>query len=873
MSQGDKGSGSSTGPSRWRHLRVVMIVAMVGSALIGLHGQVRAAGHLSEFPVPTSNTSPEQIAPGPDGNLWFTDEGHSEIGRVTPSGTITEPPIPTSDTPPLDITAGPDGNLWATTGGGVIERITLSGTITKFRIPSSASWPGDIPGDITVGPDGNLWFSEYYDPNIGRITPSGIITEFPIPTVGAGVRGITSGPDGNLWFTEFYGDKIGRITPSGIVTEFSIPTHDGLLDGDPNDIAAGPDGNLWFTEGGPSKIGRITPSGTITEFPTPTIGSGPVGITAGPDGNLWFTEFLGDKIGRITPSGTITEFSITYASAPVDITAGPDHNLWFTEYLGNKIGRLNPPAPSPPSAIKLSPLSQSCMPPCALEVEATVTDVEGNPVPGIPVTFNVRSGPDKGINESHVTPSDGTAVLFVTLKTSGTDTVQASFTDAKGFVHVSNQVTLTATPCLTVSSAAQSDFHAAYAGWSVTGSVSARAGLTVNDLTLGNRYMASRISIPYMEITLPSSYAPHTWRRFRLQPGGDQYSHGTFVAHTELISPPRICQLPRDPHSTPATKEKPNFPPQPLDELAINADYGVWFDHQSIATPAPLVISQVYKFYAPFDENNHEYDLQNGLACEPSQEVGGVLSTTGLHCAKWKPLVFFTYRRGAGTQAVLPSITVPYLLNFAPDHKYVQGTVLIHDCNRAEFATRPHVCVPHAGAYPNDFTMSTSKEIVANVLADGHAEEWDNVHLTAEKHVGAPTRPPGCLECVHIHWRWGTFTLGLLPWNDDPRAKALYGDGKPLLCDVGKVNPTTNCNTDQTVDVALVNDRYRIENVDDFRSTVDGLNGQKYGEGNALGPYVIGNPKPNILLWYVATATKENHDVFFAHGGFFDTNG
>ena len=36
--------------------------------------------------------------------------------------------------------------------------------------------------------------------------------------------GITTGPDGNLWFTEFGAGKIGRITPSGSITEFPIPT-------------------------------------------------------------------------------------------------------------------------------------------------------------------------------------------------------------------------------------------------------------------------------------------------------------------------------------------------------------------------------------------------------------------------------------------------------------------------------------------------------------------------------------------------------------------------------------------------------------------------------------------------------------------------
>ena len=64
------------------------------------------------------------------------------------------------------------------------------------------------------GPDGNLWFTENdaVSNAIGKITPSGLITEYTIPTSGSNPFGITVGPDGNLWFTEEFGDKIGVIT-------------------------------------------------------------------------------------------------------------------------------------------------------------------------------------------------------------------------------------------------------------------------------------------------------------------------------------------------------------------------------------------------------------------------------------------------------------------------------------------------------------------------------------------------------------------------------------------------------------------------------------------------------------------------------------
>ena len=48
---------------------------------------------------------------------------------------------------------------------------------------------------------------------------AGTVTEFPVPS-GSPV-GITAGPDGNLWFADSAG-KIGRITPAGSITQFPV---------------------------------------------------------------------------------------------------------------------------------------------------------------------------------------------------------------------------------------------------------------------------------------------------------------------------------------------------------------------------------------------------------------------------------------------------------------------------------------------------------------------------------------------------------------------------------------------------------------------------------------------------------------------------
>jgi len=270
------------------------------------------------------------ITAGPDGNLWFADYSHGEIGQITPTGAITEYSLPAHSSP-VNITPGPDGALWFTDSGtGKIGRITTTGAVTEYSTPA-----GTNPFGIATGPDGNLWFTDVGGDGaaIDRMTTAGVVIRYALPNLGSYPQSIVAGPDGNLWFTEGNTNEIGRITTSGAITEYALPAGSS----GPEGITVGPNGNLWFTENGSNQIGEITTTGVVTEFNIPTAGSEPYDITAGGDGNLWFTQSGSKQIGRITPDGTVTEFNVP-TSTPIGITAGPDGNVWFTTYSSEEVG-------------------------------------------------------------------------------------------------------------------------------------------------------------------------------------------------------------------------------------------------------------------------------------------------------------------------------------------------------------------------------------------------------------------------------------------------------------------------------------------------------------------------------------------------------
>jgi virginiamycin B lyase len=274
-----------------------------------------------------------------------------------------------------DMAAGPDGGVWFAEGGlgspnayvDRIGRITNSGVATEFPIPKT-DW---FTSALTGGPDGALWFVGYGSARVGRITTSGVVTMYdakPFPDTILSTIAITSGPDGALWFT-IQGGYVGRITTSGQVTTFLCNPCSGR---DPTSIAVGSDGALWFTVYW--SIYRMTTGGSFDPKPEASWHPDPRPddvwankIAVGPDGALWFTESA-NEIGRITKSGVVTQFPIPAEQAvlgrepyPSSITAGSDGALWFTE-PDNKIGRITTsgavteyPVSSQPSAITSGP--------------------------------------------------------------------------------------------------------------------------------------------------------------------------------------------------------------------------------------------------------------------------------------------------------------------------------------------------------------------------------------------------------------------------------------------------------------------------------------------------------------------------------------
>lgn len=288
---------------------------------------------------------------GPDHNLWYVAEQvfppyTTEIQRLTLTGNITRFSLPNRGLSGVRFTFDVAGNVWYTREGnpfhsdeqswiGRLDASASSDSTTEFALPEQS-----LPAAIAAGPDGNLWFFDTGLHAIGKISPSGVVTEYPLPygRNGAGLAGkeIIVGPDHNLWFTDPNSGIVGRITTSGVIT-----LYDGKATSFPGDLLGGPDGSIWFLDYNQQALGRISPGGQLAFYPFHTLMSMNSSLTVGPGGNIWVALY--NQIGRVTITGALSLYDVPSLDADLwGIVTGLNRHLWFVEYSPSIIGELIP---------------------------------------------------------------------------------------------------------------------------------------------------------------------------------------------------------------------------------------------------------------------------------------------------------------------------------------------------------------------------------------------------------------------------------------------------------------------------------------------------------------------------------------------------
>jgi virginiamycin B lyase len=302
---------------------------------------------LNEFAVPTANSKPGGITLARDGFMYFAEQNAGNIGQLTTGGSVKEFSIATgggtAGNVAISITSGPDGSLWFTEQGaapGIGTMNVVGNAVKEYPIAGSA------PVDIISGPVQNtLVFTDPAHNAIGQITTAGAVTEIPIPTANATPIGLAIGSDQRVYFAEYAASKIGIYNAqTNSISEVPTTTPNA----GPTAVVEGPDGAIWFTENNVAKMGRITTSGLVSEFSLSPATTAAALISA-VDNNLYFTDPAQNKFGRMSVlnGSSVSEYDIPSSNAlpappafPGKFVIGTDGLLYLTEPNANKIAQI-----------------------------------------------------------------------------------------------------------------------------------------------------------------------------------------------------------------------------------------------------------------------------------------------------------------------------------------------------------------------------------------------------------------------------------------------------------------------------------------------------------------------------------------------------
>lgn len=157
----------------------------------GSFGFVNASTHaMTQYP---TSVGPNGISQAPNGGIAFSTS--TAIQFASTNGTLgSSYPVSINGADSLQYRAS-DGSLWFTDVIGTIASMSASGAEQNYTACGNCD-----PVNLTIAPDGSVWSDEgNWSGGIVRITPSGQVMQYLLPTSTGPTYGISARSDGKLW--------------------------------------------------------------------------------------------------------------------------------------------------------------------------------------------------------------------------------------------------------------------------------------------------------------------------------------------------------------------------------------------------------------------------------------------------------------------------------------------------------------------------------------------------------------------------------------------------------------------------------------------------------------------------------------------------
>lgn len=283
---------------------------------------------ITEFDVPTGS-HPHDVAPAPDGRVWYTAQHVGALGWLDPETGETAHIELGAGSAPHGVIVGPDDAPWITDNGlnAIVRVDPETEEVMVFPLPEGT--PYTNLNTAAFDRNGILWFTGqngYY----GRVDPeTGVVEVFDAPS-GRGAYGIDATPDGDIYYVSLAGSYLAKIDiETGEATVIEPPT--------PNQGArrvwSDSQGRLWISEWEAGQLGMYDPETEIwEEWRLPGDNPRPYAVYVDEQDMVWLSDFSANAMVRFDPeTETFEVFPLPSGGAAVRQILGREGEVWGAE--------------------------------------------------------------------------------------------------------------------------------------------------------------------------------------------------------------------------------------------------------------------------------------------------------------------------------------------------------------------------------------------------------------------------------------------------------------------------------------------------------------------------------------------------------------
>jgi virginiamycin B lyase len=309
--------------------------AMVAGGTLALALPVRAQPRaaMQSWPLRTpAATGIHDVAPAPDGGVWFTAQRSGHLGWFDPRTGTSELVALGRGSSPHGVIQGPDQAAWITDSGlNAIVRVGWpQRDLRVFPLPSGT--PFANLNTAAFDGAGDLWFTGQsgYVGKVAVRTGATTVREAP---QGRGPYGICATPRGDVWWCSLAGSFIARIDrASGESTVVQPPTpRQGA-----RRVWSDSQGRIWVSEWNSGQVSvhdpRASGAGAWRAWKLPGANPRAYAVYVDDRDAVWVSDFGANSVVRFDPSTERFEtFAFPRESANVRQILGRPGEIWLPE--------------------------------------------------------------------------------------------------------------------------------------------------------------------------------------------------------------------------------------------------------------------------------------------------------------------------------------------------------------------------------------------------------------------------------------------------------------------------------------------------------------------------------------------------------------